>query len=69
MIKMDVQGAEGRVLQGMTGVMDANPKLTLIVELSPWMLRDIGDDPLLILRDLSDRGDLWCPHQSRSGCT
>ena len=56
LIKMDVQGAEGRVLQGMTGVMDANPKLTLIVELSPWMLRDIGDDPLLILRDLSDRG-------------
>jgi FkbM family methyltransferase len=55
-IKMDVQGAEARVLRGMSGVMDANPSLTLIVELSPWMLRDIGDDPSALLEDLVTRG-------------
>lgn len=56
LIKMDVQGAEGRVLEGMAAVLDGNAALTLIVELSPWMLRDIGDDPLVLLNELSGRG-------------
>ena len=56
LIKMDVQGAEAKVLQGMTELMDRNPGITLVVELSPWMLRDIGDDPLELLEDLATRG-------------
>ena len=56
LVKMDVQGAEAKVLQGMTELMDRNRSITLVVELSPWMLRDIGDDPLELLEDLAARG-------------
>lgn len=56
LIKMDVQGAEAKVLAGMRDVLDANPTIALVVELSPWMLRDIGDDPLAMLQSLEQQG-------------
>jgi FkbM family methyltransferase len=56
LVKMDVQGAEARVLKGMHELMTANDGVVLVVELSPWMLRDIGDDPMAMLDDLVERG-------------
>lgn len=56
LVKMDVQGAEARVLAGMEQVFAANHAMALIVELSPWMLRDIGDDPRDLLDGLVGQG-------------
>jgi len=56
MVKMDVQGAEAKVLAGMERVMTRNSGIILVIELSPWMLRDIGDDPLSLLEHLEGHG-------------
>lgn len=56
LVKMDVQGAEARVITGMDEVMSGNRDIVLVVELSPWMLRDIGDDPVELLDQLVARG-------------
>jgi len=56
LVKMDVQGAEAKVLAGMGELLEANPTIALVVELSPWMLREIGDDPLVMLQSLEAQG-------------
>lgn len=56
LIKMDVQGAEAKVLAGMQRLLSSDRAMAMIVELSPWMLRDIGDDPLELLEGLVAHG-------------
>lgn len=56
LIKMDVQGAEASVLEGMRRTLDANHDLQMIIEYTPWMLRESGADPLLMLTDLESAG-------------
>ncbi len=53
-IKMDVQGAEGRVLAGMRRTLACNPHAMLLTEFWPEGLRNAGTDPLEFLTTLRD---------------
>ncbi len=43
-MKLDVQGAEADVFAGMTTLLDRNPNLVILSELSPTLLSDAGAD-------------------------
>ncbi len=45
-VKIDVEGAEPEVLQGMTRILDESKSLSLFVEWNPACLRHGGYDPL-----------------------
>jgi FkbM family methyltransferase len=55
-VKMDVQGAEGRVLQGMTEVLRRTAQCQLIFEFWPLGLQSAGDDPCEVLALLGRLG-------------
>lgn len=50
-VKMDVQGYEGYVLEGGRNVFNAQPNITMVMEFCPQMLRDsvYGDDDMVTL--------------------
>jgi hypothetical protein len=52
LIKMDVQGAEGLALQGMTRLLEQSPELIMFLEFWPWGMTQIGTDPAWFLREL-----------------
>jgi len=56
LIKMDVQGFEGRVLEGMKNTLAAATRLTLMTEFWPFGLRQSGADPARFLRTLEETG-------------
>ena len=56
LIKMDVQGYEGRVLQGMRHTLSNAPVLTILSEFWPWGLRQAGTDPAVFLKSLEELG-------------
>ena len=55
-IKIDVQGSEFAVLDGMQKLLDQNKKLALIIEYSPWMLRAAGAIPERLIQKLKMQG-------------
>jgi FkbM family methyltransferase len=55
LIKMDVQGAEGLVLQGASGVLHSSP-LTMMMEFEPDKLESLSTDPAELLVRLADYG-------------
>ncbi len=58
-IKMDVQGAEPRVIEGMAGLLESDRPLAMLLEFAPAMLRAAGADPNDFLTQLtSQRFDL-----------
>jgi len=52
MIKIDVEGAEMKVLQGATRLLTANPGLILLIDVHP----QLGVNPCEVAAFLSDRG-------------
>ena len=52
LIKMDIEGAEGGVLEGMAGVIERNQKLKLFTEFNPTFLRAAGTDPVAFVNKL-----------------
>ena len=56
MVKMDVQGAEANVLKGMRRTLASSHALRMIIEYTPWMLRESGADPLSVLVSLESDG-------------
>jgi FkbM family methyltransferase len=56
LIKLDTQGAEGLVLAGAARLLDEGAPRIVVMEFAPWGLRNMGTDPLDLLRDLRDRG-------------
>ena len=56
MIKMDVQGAEANVLAGMRRTLASSRRLKMIIEYTPWMLRESGADPIALLTGLETAG-------------
>jgi FkbM family methyltransferase len=51
-LKMDVQGAEGLVLKGMSQTILQSPKLKIFMEFWPQALRSCGTDPKEVLQSL-----------------
>lgn len=55
-IKMDAEGSEPRIFNGMQGLIRNNLQLTIIAEFSPDLVRGTGCDPRLFLEQLQDSG-------------
>ena len=55
-IKMDAEGAEPFIVDGMTRTLEANPKLTMLVEFAPQFVTGAGRDYHEYLRSLADLG-------------
>jgi FkbM family methyltransferase len=55
-VKIDVQGFELPVCQGMSRTLEMNPGLTIVLEYAPSALRDLGFDPSQLVGFLVDRG-------------
>jgi FkbM family methyltransferase len=53
-VKLDTQGAEGAILNGMTGVIDANDDLVMSIEYWPYGLAGFGYDSDDVLKLLSE---------------
>jgi FkbM family methyltransferase len=51
-IKMDIQGAEGQALLGMTRILRENRPLTLVIEFWPDGLSRSGTEPVAVLQNL-----------------
>jgi FkbM family methyltransferase len=56
LMKIDVEGAEVTVLDGMTSLMERNADLKLIIEFNPVLLQDGGVTPIDFLEKLSSHG-------------
>jgi hypothetical protein len=56
LIKMDIQGAEGLALRGMTATLANNPALVIFAEFWPWGLAQTGVTPADFLRELLRAG-------------
>jgi FkbM family methyltransferase len=55
-VKIDVQGFELPVCQGMSRTLEMNPDLTIVLEYAPSALRDLGFDPSQLVAFLVGRG-------------
>ena len=56
LVKLDIQGAEGRAIAGMRQTLAANPDLRLVLEFWPEGLRQCGTDPQGLLEELRAMG-------------
>lgn len=55
-VKIDVEGAEGLVMEGMDRVFREDPPSHLLLEFNPTFLRAFGTDPLSLVSALAQRG-------------
>jgi FkbM family methyltransferase len=55
-VKMDIQGAEGHALDGMSETLRANTSVALVVEFWPYGLRLSGKSPRRVLEQLESLG-------------
>ncbi|HKN62218.1 MAG TPA: FkbM family methyltransferase [Candidatus Acidoferrales bacterium] len=55
-IKMDVEGSEMHILEGLSGLLRANPNVILFTEFWPGAIRALGRDPGEFLRALTGWG-------------
>ena len=55
LVKIDVQGAEGAVIEGMKNLFDVNPRMKIVMEFSPGSLRNFGTDPLRLYTFLQSK--------------
>jgi FkbM family methyltransferase len=55
-VKIDVQGYELAVCEGMRGIIDANSRLVVALEYAPAAMRELGFDAAELLRFFATRG-------------
>lgn len=56
LVKVDAQGSEGLVLEGMGEIIKRSPHLILLAEFCPYLLLRAGTDPAAFLEDLRHLG-------------
>ena len=60
-IKIDVQGFELAVCNGMSATLGANPDASVILEYMPQAMRELGFEPTQLLEFFAERGfTLYC---------
>lgn len=55
-VKIDTQGAEGLVIQGMTKIIEKNDNLKMMIEFWPFGLANMSSDPPELLNELDQYG-------------
>jgi len=55
-LKMDIQGAEGKALKGMPATLGNNPDIRVMMELWPWGLAQAGENALAVLKEIRRLG-------------
>jgi FkbM family methyltransferase len=55
-VKMDIEGAEPLAVRGMSELLRANPRLQMVLEFAPALLRAAGFEPAEVLADLRKAG-------------
>lgn len=55
-VKIDVEGAELEVLNGMTGLLERCPKIKIIMELNPQLLKQGNTEPISLVQRLQSLG-------------
>ena len=58
LIKIDVEGAEGFVLKGMQETFRKNPRMALLMEFYPTLIRRGGSDPVEMLHNFYAEHDI-----------
>jgi hypothetical protein len=67
LVKVDIQGSEWRAIEGMRGLIERNPYLTLFFEYWPEGLRASGGDPAAFIRRLHRLGlHIWHVNDRRA---
>jgi hypothetical protein len=62
-VKIDVQGYELAVCQGMQETLKKNPGLTIVLEFMPSAMRELGFEPSHLIDFLVERGfKIYCVH-------
>ncbi|MSP13030.1 MAG: FkbM family methyltransferase [Chloroflexi bacterium] len=56
LIKIDAEGAEPQILEGMKRILSANPQLAMIIEINPNALSAAGSSPQSLLECLAAQG-------------
>ena len=56
LIKIDTQGAEGYILEGMRETLQKHPEMVIYMEFTPSCARQTGFDPETLLRKVHDQG-------------
>ena len=65
-VKMDVQGYELAVCQGMQHTLRQNPDLSILLEFMPSAMRELGFDPSHLIDLLAERGfEIYLVHPAR----
>ena len=55
-MKIDVQGAEGLVLDGATRILKDNERIKIFLEFTPELITQSGQSPIQIVKKLRDLG-------------
>jgi hypothetical protein len=55
-VKMDVEGTEGRALRGMRGLLARSPEARLMLEFAPAMMTAQGVGPAVVVEELAGLG-------------
>lgn len=66
LVKIDAEGSEPLIFEGMAGLLFRNPRVQIISEFSPHMMRDIGRDPAAFVDRLLESGykiRILSPHE------
>jgi FkbM family methyltransferase len=56
LVKMDIQGSEGKAIRGMARVLRSTPSIVLVTEFCPHLLSLSGTDPILFLSFIRELG-------------
>jgi FkbM family methyltransferase len=67
LVKMDIQGAEGMAIRGMTRTLSLNPGLVMFMEFWPEGLRETGFTPDTVLSALKELGFVLYRIDERTG--
>lgn len=67
LVKIDVEGAEISVLNGMDSIIKNNPKISIIIEYYPALFVAQGLSSSSLLEELSNRGFLLYPIDDKNG--